>query len=233
VAAVWGLGVVAVSYAAPAKALYARLALPLAGQKVMLLKFRGEGDSSIRNVLVADKNLNGALEPSEALAGRVQERAPTGYSFYTFPAITLPPTATGGAAWSLGLMHYRFTSGSRTQEYFGCSASGQADRGEERWTYQAGGELEARPDPAEAPLAGFTGKPALNLQTKLDEANPGQTGLGVSVGWPTLQVHQVARGSATQSAGAPESVLVTLKVSDSRGQVVHEAEAKLEDMGFG
>lgn len=111
--------------------------------------------------------------------------------------------------------------------------SGQTDRGAERWTYQAAGPLAGTIDPAKAPLCGATGKPALKLETRPDGANPGQTGFGVSLGWPTLQLYQVARGSATHSAGTPEPVPLKLRVADSAGRVVHDAEAALEEMGFG
>lgn len=106
VAVVWGLGLVAAGYAAPAKALYVRLALPPTGQKTMLLKFRGERNSPVRSVLVADRNLNGVLEPSEAVRGRAQSEAPTGYTFLDFESVRPRPELTGGIAWSIGFAHY-------------------------------------------------------------------------------------------------------------------------------
>ena len=207
--------------AADLKPVYARLALPPDGSQTILLKLRCDQSKIARDLLFADLNLDGTLQPTEKFVGKVQEVTQSGCTYCQFPEFTVQ-VAGQQASHALTVESFRmFVPDKAFQDFYVCMLRTELAHD---WMFSGTCQLTVGSSDRVA-AAGAIGPTALKIETRADTAKPGYTGFGVTLGWPTLVISTFM----LPSGPAP----VALKVTDRDGKVVHQESVAIDKLGFG
>lgn len=224
-----GLLVTAALAGSAAPPLYGRLALPPQGGKALAFMLRGSQDSALRDVLYVDLNANGRFEPAEKLMGRPGEYQSAEYRQCQFAALDLPADAARGTlACRLQVTSLVFGAAETAQAVCALELKWSQSAQGAAWSYAATGALQPTTPGATkretAPLLGATGPLGLQITTRPDPEREGKTGIGVTLGWPSMKLE------VTQS---PTPVTVEVTIKDPGGKLIHSDAVPLANCGFG
>jgi hypothetical protein len=224
-----GLLVTAALAGTGAPPLYGRLALPPQGAQTVAFMLRGSQDPLLRDVLYVDRNANGRFESAEKLLAQPGEYQSAEYRECKFASVDLPADAPRGTLpCRLQVTCLVFGAAATAQAVCALelkwSQSGQGAA----WSYAAAGALQPTTPGATkretAPLLGATGPVGLQITTRPDPEREGKTGIGVTLGWPSMKLE------VTQS---PTPVTVELTIKDPGGKSQHSDTVPLASCGFG
>lgn len=198
--------------------LYARLALPPDGSRVIPMMLKSSGLPQTYDVVYLDTNGNGKFESSEKhVAPRIEAESRPDFRLYRMQLL-VPARRAGLAECRLS---YACAVGTKFSEQ--CySMTFTLQRGQTKQTYECGTALHGAPAGQKQPLYGPAGKLTLTVEAKADESKPGQTGFAVLVGWQNAFLDCLDP--------APTATLV---VRDAAGKIVHQTTKPLSDLGFG
>lgn len=198
--------------------LYARLALPPDGSRVIPMMLKSSGPPQTYNVVYLDTNGNGKFEASEKHLIPEQPKNRNNNIRCYYGGIALSPQKNQRV--QSYRLNYTCYGGKSPRQYYSLHFGVQPE--DRSRPSVLSGELRATPAPQKPPFNGAAGKPRVTIETKPDPAKPGQTGFGVTVGWLDAPV----------SMPGP-ALTATLTVKDAAHSIVHQTTKPLTDLGFG
>jgi hypothetical protein len=209
--------------AAQLQPVYARIALPMDGGRVIAVMLTASQGSEVRDAAYFDTNFSGQFEENERHTSSYGSSERPGSKFTSFSDVRIPAAvASAQPPCRMSLYCGVTTIAKQRLEFVSLDLQWTMTDAGKRLDFHGVGTLRTAASLKSAPLCGAAGRLALRLSAKPPQGKETKTGLGAILGWDGLQVSQ-----------APPSRPVHLEVRNQAGRIVHTHEGSMADMGMG